>query len=136
MELVPIPRMLTCSVPFGSFRYCINSFPPFNSRFHPTSFVLFSATAIYHHGTHPAHYFRSDCLKVRPKYLSRLTQALPFHGNKTAQPFSQKGHSLPKTKTPALVHCTTSLGSLHLSRLGQKKFYFFLYIFYQTLTDF
>ena len=26
--------------------------------------------------------------------------------------------------------------SLHLSRLGQKKFYFFLYIFYQTLTDF
>ena len=26
--------------------------------------------------------------------------------------------------------------ALHLSRLGQKKFYFFLYIFYQTLTDF
>lgn len=26
--------------------------------------------------------------------------------------------------------------SLHLSRLGQKKFYFFLYIFYQILTDF
>ena len=26
--------------------------------------------------------------------------------------------------------------SLHLSRLGQKKFYFFLYIFYKTLTDF
>ena len=25
---------------------------------------------------------------------------------------------------------------LHLSRLGQKKFYFFLYIFYQILTDF
>ena len=31
---------------------------------------------------------------------------------------------------------TTFLEYLHLSRLGQKKFYFFLYIFYQTLTDF
>lgn len=32
--------------------------------------------------------------------------------------------------------CTTCLDHLHLSRLGQKKFYFFLYIFYQILTDF
>lgn len=31
---------------------------------------------------------------------------------------------------------TSILVSLHLSRLGQKKFYFFLYIFYQILTDF
>ena len=31
---------------------------------------------------------------------------------------------------------STTLETLHLSRLGQKKFYFFLYIFYQTLTDF
>lgn len=31
---------------------------------------------------------------------------------------------------------TTIQGYLHLSRLGQKKFYFFLYIFYQILTDF
>lgn len=31
---------------------------------------------------------------------------------------------------------TTFLEYLHLSRLGQKKFYFFLYIFYQILTDF
>lgn len=31
---------------------------------------------------------------------------------------------------------TTRKGTLHLSRLGQKKFYFFLYIFYQILTDF
>ena len=37
---------------------------------------------------------------------------------------------------PAMLRFPTRSDSLHLSRLGQKKFYFFLYIFYQTLTDF
>ena len=41
-----------------------------------------------------------------------------------------------ETSTDPETGETTTEEVLHLSRLGQKKFYFFLYIFYQILTDF